>query len=436
MSILNDSELDVLACKYTLKKSPLGTGSYSKVYEAKNNVNDMHYAVKQYSKKLVYGLEDMLLSEFQILKKLSRAHPNILTLVDSFETSNYLYLVTDLATGGELFERVVNNIIDPEQCGHLSEQDTLETVKTLLSAVEYLHANNVVHRDLKSENLLFQTRHSNYLSILVADFGTARIIKAPVSGQQQELLHDMSGTLSYMAPEMLDRSRGHSYEVDMWAVGVLTYFMLCGYMPFDCETDEETKQAIAKADYRLEPAEYWDHVSPRAKDFIDRCFQLDPSKRITAGQALQHPWILKSLSSKLVSQLMLRSSSLTKLLRQSIENLQLPCMHKQVSSGIHSRGKSYSNLESYLSTHSYTSLNSKLSLIELSRYASLADGTTLQGSYCESPDMISNFNSPSTSENGSRQQSYSKLDSLLDSLKGDKSESTLLRSQSKSTFII
>ncbi|CAK7895864.1 calcium/calmodulin-dependent protein kinase I [[Candida] anglica] len=415
-SISNDKELELQPCKYTLKKRVIGTGSYSSVFEAKNKVTGMHYAIKQYSKKMVYGMEDMLLSELHVLKKISRSHPNILTLVDHFETSQNLYLVTDLARGGELFDRIVNG---PNQ--RVSEQETIETIRTLLSAVEYLHSNRIIHRDLKAENLLYQSKSSRSSNILVADFGLARILK------NGEKLHDLSGTLSYMAPEILDRSKGHSFEVDLWAVGVITYFMLCGYMPFDCETDDETMEAIKIADYRYDPPEYWDHISSNAKDFIDKCFIVDPKERITDSQALKHPFLQNKISNSSPQKrsMLDRTSSSTSIsasLRESLEGLGLPCMAQPMHSA---RSVSDSN------SATISSVSSKLSLIERSRFASLTEGSTLQGAYCETPDILSTFNSPIHSEDGSRQTSATNLNGLVLKSGGLEIETT----KSKPSFV-
>ncbi|CAH2351388.1 calcium/calmodulin-dependent protein kinase I [[Candida] railenensis] len=393
MTATNDVELDqdLIPCKYVLKKKAIGSGSNSQVFEGKNKITGMHYAVKQYPRKLLYGLEESLQSEYQVLTKISRSHPNILTLVDSFETSDNLYLVTDLATGGELFDKIVNGNPTVGNSGHLNEPEAIQIVRALLSAVEYLHKNNVVHRDLKAENILFGT--DNGSNILVADFGLARILR-----NSNEKLHDISGTLSYMAPEIFQKEKGHSFEVDMWAVGVIVYFMLCGYMPFDCESDSETQEAICSGDYSYDPPEYWEHVSPEAIDFIDKCFTINPEERITATEALDDAWLRENDSDSL-RRILQRNASNTKL-RQSIENLKLPCMHG-------------SKRESNYSISTLSSANSKLSLIEKSRFASLQEGTTLQGSYCATPDVFSNINSPQSSQNVSRQSSSNNIVKLL-----------------------
>ncbi|KAM3122661.1 hypothetical protein ACQ2H7_004085 [Candidozyma auris] len=266
-------------CPYVLSKKVLGTGSYSKVYECRNTKTGAHYAAKQYEKRLIYGMESSLQSEFQILKQVSFGHKNILSLIDYFETQNHLYLVTDLALGGDLFDKICES-----REGKLSVRDTRDVLSAVLSGLSYLHSHKIVHRDIKAENIVFASSSSKPSSLLLADFGLAVLVK-----DNYYQVHEQGGTLSYMAPECF-LSCACSFPVDMWAVGVLTYYMLCGYMPFDCDSDEETKDLISKADFIFEPTEYWEGVPESAKDFITNCFILDPENRITASEALNHPF--------------------------------------------------------------------------------------------------------------------------------------------------
>lgn len=205
-------------------------------------------------------------------------HQNILTLVDYFETMNNLYLVTDLALGGELFDRICRK-------GSYYESDAADLIRATLSAVAYLHDHGIVHRDLKPENLLFRTPEDN-ADLLIADFGLSRIMDE----EQFHVLTTTCGTPGYMAPEIFKKT-GHGKPVDLWALGVITYFLLCGYTPFDRDSDFEEMQAILNADYSFTPLEYWRGVSESAKDFIRRCLTIDPAKRMTAHEALQHPFV-------------------------------------------------------------------------------------------------------------------------------------------------
>jgi len=205
-------------------------------------------------------------------------HQNILTLVDYFETLNNLYLVTDLALGGELFDRICRK-------GSYYESDAADLIRATLSAVAYLHDHGIVHRDLKPENLLFRTPEDN-ADLLIADFGLSRIMDE----EQFHVLTTTCGTPGYMAPEIFKKT-GHGKPVDIWAIGVITYFLLCGYTPFDRDSNLEEMQAILIADYSFTPIEYWRGVSLQARDFIKRCLTIDPTQRMTAHEALSHPFV-------------------------------------------------------------------------------------------------------------------------------------------------
>ncbi|KAI4116507.1 MAG: hypothetical protein LQ345_003086 [Seirophora villosa] len=206
-----------------------------------------------------------------------------------------VYLVTDLALGGELFDRICRK-------GSYYESDAADLIRATLSAVAYLHDHGIVHRDLKPENLLFRTPEDN-ADLLIADFGLSRIM-------DEEAFHVLTttcGTPGYMAPEIFKKT-GHGKPVkkeiekrqlnplppsksDVWAIGVITYFLLCGYTPFDRDSNLEEMQAILVADYSFTPLEYWRGVSLPARDFIKRCLTIDPHARMTSHQALSHPFV-------------------------------------------------------------------------------------------------------------------------------------------------
>ncbi|KAI2631444.1 calcium/calmodulin-dependent protein kinase type I [Hypomontagnella submonticulosa] len=264
-------------CRYKVGKT-LGAGSYSVVKECVHIDTARYYAAKVINKRLMAGREHMVRNEIAVLKKVSMGHQNILTLVDYFETMNNLYLVTDLALGGELFDRICRK-------GSYYESDAADLIRATLSAVAYLHDHGIVHRDLKPENLLFRTPEDN-ADLLIADFGLSRIMDE----EQFHVLTTTCGTPGYMAPEIFKKT-GHGKPVDIWAMGVITYFLLCGYTPFDRDSDFEEMQAILNADYSFQPAEYWRGVSDNAKDFIRRCLTVDPNKRMTAHEALAHAFV-------------------------------------------------------------------------------------------------------------------------------------------------
>lgn len=220
----------------------------------------------------------MVKNEIIVLKRISQGHKNILTLVDYFETPNNLYLVTDLARGNELFDRIYHK-------GSFYESDAANIIRSIVSGVAYLHSHGIVHRDLKPENLLFQTPDEDS-DLLIADFGLSRIIDE----EKFRMLTTTCGTPAYMAPEIFKKT-GHGKPVDVWAIGVITYFLLCGYTPFDRDSSAEEMQAILACDYAFEPEEYWQDVSQDARDFISKCLQIDIDKRMTAEECLKHPFL-------------------------------------------------------------------------------------------------------------------------------------------------
>ncbi|OKL60589.1 Calcium/calmodulin-dependent protein kinase type I [Talaromyces atroroseus] len=271
-------------CRYKTGKT-LGAGSYSVVKECVHIDTGRYFAAKVINKRLMAGREHMVRNEIAVLKRVSMGHQNILTLVDYFETMNNLYLVVELALGGELFDRICRK-------GSYFEADAADLVRAILSAVAYLHDHGIVHRDLKPENLLFRTPEDN-ADLLIADFGLSRIMDE----EQFHVLTTTCGTPGYMAPEIFKKT-GHGKPVDIWAIGVITYFLLCGYTPFDRDSNLEEMQAILVADYAFVPIEHWRGISQNARQFINRCLTIDPKARITAHEALQHPWITNDLSSK------------------------------------------------------------------------------------------------------------------------------------------
>ncbi|EOD52277.1 hypothetical protein GTA08_BOTSDO04426 [Neofusicoccum parvum] len=273
----NGPQAQIQPCRYKTGKT-LGAGSYSVVKECVHIDTGRYYAAKVINKRLMAGREHMVRNEIAVLKRVSMGHQNILTLVDYFETMNNLYLVTDLALGGELFDRICRK-------GSYYESDAADLIRATLSAVAYLHDHGIVHRDLKPENLLFRTPEDN-ADLLIADFGLSRIMDE----EQFHVLTTTCGTPGYMAPEIFKKT-GHGKPVDIWAIGVITYFLLCGYTPFDRDSNLEEMQAILVADYSFTPLEYWRGVSQTAREFIRRCLTIDPNKRMTSHEALSHPWI-------------------------------------------------------------------------------------------------------------------------------------------------
>ncbi|KAI2628989.1 Pkinase-domain-containing protein [Xylaria nigripes] len=250
----------------------LGAGTYGIVREADSPNGKV--AIKIILKKNVKGNERMVLDELEMLQRLK--HPHIVQFVDWFESKDKYYIVTELATGGELFDRICEQ-------GKFTEKDASQTIKQILGAVDYLHRNNIVHRDLKPENLLYQTKdpHSD---LVLADFGIAKMLD-----NKDEVLTTMAGSFGYAAPEVMLK-RGHGKPVDMWSMGVITYTLLCGYSPFRSENLQSLIEECCNANVVFHER-YWRDVSADAKDFIKNLLRPEPEDRWTSSQALQHSWL-------------------------------------------------------------------------------------------------------------------------------------------------
>ncbi|EAL67434.1 myosin light chain kinase [Dictyostelium discoideum AX4] len=264
-------------------KEELGRGAFSIVYLGENKQTKQRYAIKVINKsELGKDYEKNLKMEVDILKKVN--HPNIIALKELFDTPEKLYLVMELVTGGELFDKIVEK-------GSYSEADAANLVKKIVSAVGYLHGLNIVHRDLKPENLLLKSKE-NHLEVAIADFGLSKIIG------QTLVMQTACGTPSYVAPEVLNAT-GYDKEVDMWSIGVITYILLCGFPPFYGDTVPEIFEQIMEANYEF-PEEYWGGISKEAKDFIGKLLVVDVSKRLNATNALNHPWLKSNNSNNTI----------------------------------------------------------------------------------------------------------------------------------------
>merc|ERR1712100_1009492 len=254
----------------------LGRGAFSVVKKVTSKRSGRVYAVKIIDKKNVGQDMNRLRIEIDILTKVK--HPNIINLKEIMEDEDTLYIITELVTGGELFDKIV-------ELGAYTEADAAKLVARMVSAIDYLHSMNIVHRDLKPENLLLKDS-SNVSEVKLADFGLSKIVS---EGVQKQLMQTACGTPGYVAPEVLTAD-GYDKEVDLWSIGVITYILLCGFPPFYNEHLPVLFEAIMKADYDY-PPDYWDEISDSAKNFIDRLLVVQPDERMTAEQALEHEWL-------------------------------------------------------------------------------------------------------------------------------------------------
>ncbi|XXG61062.1 hypothetical protein AAC387_Pa04g2810 [Persea americana] len=212
--------------------------------------------------------------EVKILRALT-GHNNLVQFYDAYEDHNDVYIVMELCEGGELLDRILS------RGGKYSEDDAKAVMVQILNVVAFCHLQGVVHRDLKPENFLYTSKDENS-QLKAIDFGLSDFVRP------DERLNDIVGSAYYVAPEVLHRS--YSSEADVWSVGVIAYILLCGSRPFWAGTESGIFRAVLKADPSFDEPP-WPSVSVEAKDFVKRLLIKDPRKRMTAVQALCHPWI-------------------------------------------------------------------------------------------------------------------------------------------------
>ena len=264
--------------KYTVEKE-IGAGGYARCLLVKNKTTGQLYACKELQKNKLNNVAS-LKSEIQILIKLD--HPNIIKLYEIYENDNYIYLVMELCTGGELFDRIIQKT---EQGKQFTEKEVANIFQQMMSAINYCHSNKIVHRDLKPENLLLATQDENS-PIKVIDFGMSRIFN------NKQAMFDKVGTAYYISPEVLDGF--YDEKCDIWSAGVILYILLCGYPPFNGNDDDEIFESIKKRKFVFPDAE-WANISKEAKDLINKMLS-DPLTRLTAEQVLVHPWLVNQLN--------------------------------------------------------------------------------------------------------------------------------------------
>ncbi|XP_069038046.1 calcium/calmodulin-dependent protein kinase type II subunit beta isoform X21 [Lepisosteus oculatus] len=253
----------------------LGKGAFSVVRRCVKLCTGQEYAAKIINtKKLSARDHQKLEREARICRLLK--HSNIVRLHDSISEEGFHYLLFDLVTGGELFEDIVAR-------EYYSEADASHCIQQILEAVLHCHQMGVVHRDLKPENLLLASKCKN-AAVKLADFGLA----IEVQGDQQAWF-GFAGTPGYLSPEVL-RKEAYGKPVDIWACGVILYILLVGYPPFWDEDQHKLYQQIKAGAYDF-PSPEWDTVTPEAKNLINQMLTINPAKRITAQEALKHPWV-------------------------------------------------------------------------------------------------------------------------------------------------
>ncbi|PVD20651.1 hypothetical protein C0Q70_18809 [Pomacea canaliculata] len=259
-----------VTAKYDIK-ALIGRGSFSRVVRVEHRMTKQPYAIKMIDR--IQGKE-VFEAELNVLRRVR--HCYIIQLVEVFETPDKVYMVMELATGGELFDRIIAK-------GSFTERDAVRVLRMVLEGVQYLHGLGIAHRDLKPENLLYY--HPGHDSkIMITDFGLSHMSNGP-----DNYMRTTCGTPEYIAPEILARKQ-YTVQVDLWAIGVITYILLSGTMPFDDENRTRLYRIILKAKYSY-AGEHWKDISSLAKDFIDKTLVVDPNERMTATKAYNHPWL-------------------------------------------------------------------------------------------------------------------------------------------------
>mmetsp|Transcript_24174 Transcript_24174/g.42957 ORF Transcript_24174/g.42957 Transcript_24174/m.42957 type:complete len:525 (+) Transcript_24174:315-1889(+) len=258
----------------------IGQGQYGVVREAQRRRDKQRVAVKSIAKRELQRDLTFMRRELDILQSVD--HPNIIRLYETYEDEKYLHIVVELCTGGELLDRLLEK-------GMLSEAETAETLRYILSAVHHLHTLKIVHRDLKPENILFANTQS-LADLKLADFG----LSCKFSNEELKL-SSFVGTPYYLAPEVIQGKYGS--QCDVWSIGVMMYFLLSGTQPFAASSVVEVMQKVLSGSYDFNGS-VWQQVSREATDLISKMLVTNPKTRITIPNVLQHSWFSTMLSPK------------------------------------------------------------------------------------------------------------------------------------------
>nr|XP_046236984.1 serine/threonine-protein kinase DCLK2-like isoform X1 [Scatophagus argus] len=259
--------------KYQVGKV-IGDGNFAVVKECVERSTGQEFALKIIDKARCCGKEHLIENEVAVLRRVR--HPSIIELIEVDETPSQLFLVMELVKGGDLFDAITSST-------KYSERDASAMVFNLAGAIKYLHRMNIVHRDIKPENLLVCEYPDGTKSLKLGDFGLATVVEGP--------LYTVCGTPTYVAPEIIAET-GYGLKVDIWAAGVITYILLCGFPPFRSENNmqEELFDQILRGKLEF-PSPDWDTISMPAKMLISQMLQVNVDTRFTAEEVLSHPWV-------------------------------------------------------------------------------------------------------------------------------------------------
>ena len=277
--------------KYEIIKE-IGSGGFSRCLLVKNKTTGLLFACKELPKKKLSDYEG-LMREVNLMIKLD--HPNIIKLYEVYENEKYIYLIMELCTGGELFDRITENTENDIQ---FTEKQAADLFKQMMSAINYCHKNGIVHRDLKPENLLYLNKDENS-PIKVIDFGMSKRFDS------KHFMSEKVGTAYYISPEVL--AGKYDEKCDIWSAGVILYIIICGYPCFNGEDDDEIFEAIQKGKISF-PSPEWDNISEDVKELIKKmCCSVN--KRLTAEQVLKETWVKDNAPNALKVKLPLKADT-------------------------------------------------------------------------------------------------------------------------------
>ena len=277
------NEIKEIPKKKYITQKLLGIGTYGQVFLVQNKYTKEYFAMKEIPKTSEDLLSDNeIMDEIEILKNLD--HPDIVRITEFYNTENSYYLINEYCKYGELYEQVKNEF---------SETQIAVMFRQILSGIAYLHSNNIIHRDLKLENILISdieksiTTNEDLFLVKIIDFGTAKIF------DKNKIPRAIVGSIYYIAPEVILKKYGK--ECDMWSLGVILYMFIVGHAPFDGRSNRDIMEKIKGGKY-LKNEKRWKKASNEVKDLINKLLVLEPEKRLTAFEALRHPWFKVSNS--------------------------------------------------------------------------------------------------------------------------------------------
>ena len=277
------NEIKEIPKKKYITQKLLGVGTYGQVFLVQNKYTKEYFAMKEIPKTAEDLLSDNeIMDEIDILKNLD--HPDIVRITEFYSTENSYFIISEYCKYGELYDQINNEF---------SETQIAVIFRQILSGIVYLHSNNIIHRDLKLENILINdieksiTTNEDLFLVKIIDFGTAKIF------DKNKIPKAVVGSIYYIAPEVLLKKYGK--ECDMWSLGVILYMFIVGHAPFDGKNNKEIMEKIKEGKY-LKTEKRWKKASKEVKDLINKLLVLEPEKRLTAFEALKHPWFRVSNS--------------------------------------------------------------------------------------------------------------------------------------------